>query len=304
MMSKEFLCDEEGKLLKYDGNDAEVIIPDGITVIGDMAFQGYDLLTSVTIPDTVRIIDVFSFEDCTSLANITIQSSVETIDHSAFLGCTSLESIMVDENNANYKSIDGNLYTKDGKTLIRYAVGKKDASFVIPDGVTVIGAWAFSDCASLTSVTIPKSAKNIDHYAFVACTSLASIAISEGVEDMDGSAFIACTSLEHITVDESNTNYKSIDGNLYTKDGKTLIRYAAGKKDASFVVPDGVTVIGDLAFDGCTSLASVTIPDSVTSIGDYAFYDCASLKDVKIPDSVTKIGEHAFRLSPYASSED
>ena len=77
-----------------------------------------------------------------------------------------------------------------------------------------------------------------------------------------------------------NKYYKDIDGNLYTKDGKTLIQYAIGKKDTSFIIPDGVTTIGDWAFGGCRSLTSITIPSSVTSIGNNAFLWCDSLNTV------------------------
>jgi hypothetical protein len=85
--------------------------------------------------------------------------------------------------------------------------------------------------------------------------------------------------LTSITVDEGNQYYKSIDGNLYTKDGKTLIQYAAKKDNTSFEIPDSVTSIGDFAFAYCFDLKSITIPDSVTSIGSSAF-SSSSLTDV------------------------
>ncbi len=63
---------------------------------------------------------------------------------------------------------------------------------------------------------------------------------------------------------------------------------------SSVTIPEGVTNIGDSAFCYCDSLTSVTIPDSVTSIGYGAFYGCTSLTSVTIPDSVTSIGNSAF----------
>jgi hypothetical protein len=77
---------------------------------------------------------------------------VTSIGDRAFVGCTSLTSITVDPNNRNYCSIDGNLYTKDQKTLIQYAIGKTDTTFVIPDSVTSIGNYTFHKCTSLTDV--------------------------------------------------------------------------------------------------------------------------------------------------------
>ncbi|MBQ8738588.1 MAG: leucine-rich repeat protein, partial [Clostridia bacterium] len=91
-----------------------------------------------------------------------------------------------------------------------------------------------------------------------------------------------------------NTVYKSIEGNLYSKDGETLIRYAQGKTDSKFEIPNSVKSIEDYAFFDCSSLASITISDSVTSIGEGAFYDCSSLASIIIPNGVTSIGEEAF----------
>ena len=145
------------------------------------------------------------------------------------------------------------------------------SSFVIPDSVTKIADKTFYNCSSLTSVTIPNS-----------------------VTSIGSDAFFGCSSLTSITVDENNVNYKSIDGNLYSKDGTTLIKYAIGKTETSFTIPDSVTNIGNNAFSGCRSLTGITIPNSVTSIGSWAFSGCRSLTSITIPDSVTIIGSWAF----------
>ena len=323
----EFTLNSDGQSYSVKGigtcKDTDIIIPPTynglpVTKIGSSAFRYCTGLTSVIIPDSVTSIGSFAFVGCTSLTSVTIGNSVTDIG-SAFNECSSLTNITVVEDNEYLKSIDGNLYTKDGKTLVRYASGKTDSSFTIPDsvtsignfafyncsnltkvnipdGVTSVGGYAFSGCTSLTSITIPYGVTSIDYGTFRYCSSLTNITIPEGVKSVNDDAFLGCISLISITVDEDNKYYKSIDGNLYTKDGKTLIQYAVGKTDISFTIPDSVTKIRDEAFYNCSSLASVTIPDSVTSIGSLAFEGCTNLTSITFGEDsqLVSIGSSAF----------
>ena len=119
-----------------------------------------DLLFWLTGKNVKRISSE-AFVNCDQLIKIVIPDSVDIID-TTFLGCDSLTDIEVDENNKNYKSIEGNLYTKDGKALIRYALGKMDASYIVPQGVEIIRSDAFNYCKNLTMVTIPNSVHTIE----------------------------------------------------------------------------------------------------------------------------------------------
>ncbi len=233
------------------------VIPNYVTSIGGSAFSGCGSLTSIVIPDSVTSIGGYAFLSCSSLTSILIPNSVTIIGGYAFTGCSSLTSISVQENNAVYKSTNGDLYSKDGKTLIQYATGKDATTFTVPNSVTGLGKYAFNDCSSLTNIIIPSSVT----------------IIGEGV-------FFGCSSLTNISVNNNNTAYKSINGNLYSKDGKTLIQYASGKDATTFTVPDDVISIGNYAFSLCVSLTSIIIPDSVTSMGEYAFSGCSKLADI------------------------
>ena len=157
-----------------------VVIPETynglpVTAIGAQCFEGGTglnddgisrYLTKIVIPNTVTTIGESAFWYCASLKSIDIPESVTSIGKSAFACCYSLTAINVDDNNQYFKSINGNLYTKDGQTLIQYAMGKDDISFVIPDGVTTIGSYAFYSSQKLISITIPTTVIYFDAMSF------------------------------------------------------------------------------------------------------------------------------------------
>lgn len=153
---------------------------------------------------------------------------------------------------------------------------------IINSGVTSIGYFAFEQCENLESITIPKGLESIGGRAFEFCRALKSLNLPGSLTSIGNIAFWGCSSLTEINVDASNEIYCSVDGNLFSKDKKTLIRYSSGKTDINYTIPDSVTSIGNDAFYGGGSLTSVTIPDSVTSIGDNAFYNCSSLTSIII----------------------
>ena len=160
--------------------------------------------------------------------------------------------------------------------------------------VTSIGDRAFQDCNKLTSVTIPDSVTSIGEYAFNRCSGLTSVTIPDSVTSIGEYAFNLCSALVEIHVNQNNQNYSSTDGVLFNKDGSSLIICGAGKI-GQYIVPDGVTSIGNSAFYNCSGLTSVTIPESVTSIGEYAFYYCSGLTSVTIPSSMISIENNTFR---------
>ncbi|WP_400219631.1 leucine-rich repeat protein, partial [Methanomethylophilus alvi] len=240
-----------------------------------------------------------------SLTSVVIGNGVTSIGSYAFSGCTSLASIVVSEGNTAYCSVDGVLFSKDMKTLVQYPAGRPDDSYIIPDGVTSIGQYAFRGCTSLVSVTIPDGVTSIGSNAFSGCTSLVSVTIPDSVTSIGDEAFYRCSSLTSVTLPDGVT---SLGSNAFSgcsslasitiPDSVTSIGQYAFYRCTSLVsvtIPDSVTSIGQYAFEGCTSLVSVTIPDSVTSIGQYAFEGCTSLVSVTIPDSVTSIGQYAFQ---------
>ena len=226
-------------------------------------------IEKIEIPQGVISVDLSAFHNCSNLKSVLIPASVNNILGSGFSGCVNLEKIEVANDNQYYQTIDGNLYSKDGKTLIRYAIGKKEKTFEIPSGVTNIKNSVFSDCQNLLEIIIPASTTNIDILGFLNCKSVV-----------------------NIEADENNPEFKSIDGNLYNKDGKVLIQYAIGKTNEKFTISNTVIALGYGAFAYCTNLKKVEIPNSVVIIGDFAFLGSSNLKIYCEADSMPNTWGH------------
>lgn len=150
-------------------------------------------------------------------------------------------------------------------TKCRMSGVEENVTVTIPDGVTSIGKDAFVGCDALKSITIPDSVISIGDKVFAGCTTLENITIPNGVINIENYAFAGCNSLQSINVSEGNSNYLSCGGVLFDKSKSVLIKYPEGEKDTSYIIPDGVTSIGDFAFMYCISLKSITIPENVTS---------------------------------------
>ena len=254
-----------------------VIIEDGVTSIGDRAFDGCTKLTRVVIPDSVTSIGYSSFRGCYSLPSVAIPDSVTSIGDSAFAYCKVLTGITLSGSvtsigSCAFQSCDSltsvtmqNGVTDIGDNAFTYC--KNLTSVTIPNSVKTIGTSAFYNCAGLTRVTIPGSVTRIEQDTFKGCSGLTSVTISAGVTSIESGAFRDCTSLTSVTIPGSVT---SIEGYAFA--------YCSAL--TSLIIHDGTTSIGISAFMNCTSLGSVTIPRSVTDIGGYAFSSCRSLADV------------------------
>ena len=154
-------------------------------------------------------------------------------------------------------------------------------SIIIPDSVTSIGDYAFSECNSLKSINIPDSVTRIGYSAFKSCGCLTSINIPPSLTTIEYGTFLGCHSLRNINIPDTITRI----GRSAFEDCNSL---------TSINIPPSLTTIEDGTFLCCHSLRNINIPDTVTSIEDYAFSECNSLKNINIPNGVTRIGDSAF----------
>ncbi len=310
------LSDGTISITQYMGTDTDVTIPAEINgkkvvQLGTWAFLNCTSIKSITIPDTVTKIGTGAFARCTGLTSIEIPDSVTDLRASSFDGCTNLKEIIVSEENANYKSVDGVLFNKDMTAVAVYPQGKEGV-YSIPDGITSINYNAFLGCEKLTGVIIPDSVTKICDSAFERCVGLTSIALPDSLTEIGNYSFYECNSIASLTIPASvteigvcpffgikeidvseNGNFKTVDGVLFNKDGTKLIEYFSDG-EGEYVIPDGVTEIGDYAFVQQDGLTGITISDSVTEIGIFSFGNCNGLKNVTIPGNVEYIYDYAF----------
>jgi len=265
---------------------SSISLADSIETVNSYAFFNCDSIDTLTLPTGIKSIHDYAFSDCDGFKELTLPGSITDMGSWAFSFCDSLEKVAV-QSGIQYIS-DHEFHSCINLTKVTMPSGLTrigEAAFqgcevlesiIIASDVERIDAYAFAGCFALSSVTIQSNVSSIGNYAFENCYSLESVYIPQNVDSLGLCVFRGCASLASIEVESGNLSYKSIEGNLYTKQG-SLLTYAVGKDNSHFTVPKGVTHISDYAFYGCTTLEEVTVPKTVTSIGSYAFSRCESL---------------------------
>lgn len=273
-----------------------VRIPNAVEFIGDEAFYHCYKLTDLELPEALERIGDRAFFWCNRLERIYIPEKVRHIGESvfAFSGC----SIDVSEDNENFTSEDGVLYSKEKDVLLCVPIGC--GQFVLPDSVRTIEKNAMSsnpdtfvacnnnehftcidgslydkDCKILIhayngeTINIPETVERIGEHACHEC-EFTSIDLPKGLKEIGPHAFWGCYSLPNVNLPK----------------GLETIEYGAFYRCSSITsvtIPNTVETVEDNAFWGCSNLLSATINDGVGSIGHNAFRDCSRLRTVNVP---------------------
>ena len=294
----------------------DVVVPVGITAIGENAFANRAGVTSVTIPAWVTSIGKNAFANTPYLSSVTIEGGkfeTLTIGEYAFAGCTSLTTLV----------INGGSSMDDGALEIgayAFANNTKLATPTISENanITSIGAYAFSGCSAISEVVIQKTTTTIGEKAYAQCSNISKVSFAEGanvafgsfvfegcqkissialpstITAFDGSVFAGCNNITEILVDADNPVLCSIDGILYDKDVTTVLYCPKAKVVDFTTLPATVTKIGTAAFQANPSLTAITIPAAITEIGEMAFKNCIGLTSVVFEGTNVVIGASAF----------
>ena len=281
-----------GKMASYSPGDApwysrrtqirKITISEGVTSIGEYAFEECTNVTSISIPGSVTELNEYCFSACVSMKNITIPQSVTRIADGVFDACEKLTDIYYGGTDASWKHITswnaglGNnvrlhstgVFTGTCGDNLTWTIDNNEVLTIsgtgrIPDyndpssGGNNTAPW-YGYAYQIKKVVLGSGVQNIGNDAFADCYGMTDITIPDGVTSIGDSAFDGCSALTEISI------------------------------------PGTVSSIGDSVFSGCSALTEISIPDTVSSIGDSAFSRCSALTEISIPSTVSSIGSYAF----------
>lgn len=277
-------------------NLESVTLPNTITSIPKQTFRMCTSLKAIEIPDSVKIIGENAFRDCTSLESVILSDNLEKIEKSGFAVCSSLTEIHTPDS-----------LTEIGDTA--FSNCSKLQTVTLSNNITNIGAHAFNNCSELSNINIPTSLKYLGQYAFQEA-GITSINLPEGLLYIGNGAFNHCDSVNQTTITipstvvqiggasytgnnlevgthvfydcattkltafavaSGNTNYKAVDGVLYSSNNKYLVAYPPAKTSTEYTILDGCVQIYECAFSRAHYLLDLTLPATLKLEHDSTF---------------------------------
>ena len=305
-----------GKMASYSPGDApwysrrtqirKITISEGVTSIGEYAFEECTNVTSISIPGSVTELNEYCFSACVSMKNITIPQSVTRIADGVFDACEKLTDIYYGGTDASWKHITswnaglgGNVtihstgvFTGKCGDNLTWTIDNNEVLTIsgtgrIPDyndpssGGNNTAPW-YGYAYQIKKVVLGSGVQNIGNNAFAGCYGMTDITIPDGVTSIGDSAFDWCSALTEISIPGTVSSIG--DSAFYGCSALTEIS-----------IPGTVSSIGDSVFSRCSALTEISIPSTVSSIGSYAFSGCA-LREVEIPQGITSIQTRTFQF--------
>jgi len=261
-------------------NLRDVSIPASVTSIGANFING-SAVTRIVVPHGITTIAANVFNNCASLETVILPESVTTISSNAFLGCTSLK----------YMQLPSNLRSMSGSSGL---------------SVSVIETLVLhADMSTFTNASVNSAA--IKYLAFGKLPTAVTIlggANLEQVTILNGATLVNIqnfsknwTNLKVYSVSSDSPLFSVVDGVLFSKDGKTLISFPAGKDVETYVVPEGVTHVSKSAFINNKHLKTVVMPSTLAEVGDEAFFGSQSLGSIVFTGTSVKLGTNSVHTS-------
>ncbi len=290
-------------------NLSSVSLPESLTGIGDHAFRSCRFLQKLTLPDGLLTIGEGAFSLCAKLrlTSGTFPSHLTSISADAFANCNLNEALELPSSitsvgeSAFYKTAITQI-SIDGKDVFIGDSAFQDCqnltTVTVNGSLSAIGSYAFSGCG-IAEINLPEGLISIGDYAFHFCQNLKELSLPASVRSI-GSRVFALTEIPALMIDEDNPSYCTQDGILYNHDKTELVfcyYYATGE---TLEIIDGVEKIAAYAFcDGCISApdtltTSLSMPDSVVEIGESAFYGMNDLQSISFGTNLATIGSAAF----------
>jgi hypothetical protein len=273
-----------GIVTGYTGDETDIILPAGITAIGEDAFQ-FTSLQSVVIPEGVTEIGKNAFYSCDELTHISLPNSLKKLGNSVFYGCKELKNVDLPD---GLTDIGDSAFRESGLEEVR-----------IPSSCTVIQGWTFNECSELSRVILHEDIKRIGQFAFESCPELKGIVVPQKtiIEKyaFDDEAYVERekNASNRKTSEANNTYAKVPTASEFSVTRTGILNKYTGKTKSHLELPKGIKRIGANVFVYHFELESVIIPEGVTRIDKEAFVG-SNLKTVSFPNTLQSIGEKAF----------
>lgn len=282
----------------------KIVVESGVTSIGSNAFEEFTALTEVTLPYGIVKLGSKAFYNCTSLTKINFPASIKSYGNKVFGNCRALENATIPDTSKLLKaaSIDGSDSVEIGAYAFENCISLSSVS--IPACVEKVGAGAYSGCTGIETLNISNGVTEIDDNAFYDCSSIESVSVPTSVDTVGDGAFSGCSNLNDLSISEGVENIGdqafsgcsalvSVDLPESTKElGAGIFSACSALEDIN--LPESLNYIGNAMFSGCSALESIDIPDNVSYIGDGAFRSCSSLEKVDLPKNVNVISNDTF----------